>query len=238
MWPNRMLLKREFPDAPTNFKRLRTPLVIDQSIMVSYCLVMSSGGKDDFEAVRKNLIRISQDQPLAEFILLAPLNSHTDLFKELTQEFSELLKVYGYDSEADKRLLRNKCAEIAKGQVIFFLKQRDHLSSRPTTFIFNQLTRSRGEEVLVRKKLLGSTQRLGVWRSTFLEIGGFDERIPFNRQVKNLVARLNKYGVPTLKIHMDHYTVQGECISLMPPSRFNKVQVSSHSTLKFEKLSL
>ena len=238
MWPNRILKKREFPDAATNFKRLRTPLVVDQSIAVSFCLIINSDSNDSFETLRSNLVKISQDTPLAEFVLLTPLNNRADSLKELMQEFSALLKVYGYDGEADNRVLRNSCAEITKGKVMFFLNLRDQLCSRPSTFIFNQLTRSKGEELLIYKKLLGSTQRLGVWRNTFSEVGGFDETIPYQRQIRNLVSRLNKYGVPTLKIHMDHYTVKGEYISLVPPSIIDKVQVSNRSTLNLEKLSL
>ena len=238
MWPNRMLIKKEFPDAATNFKRLRTPLVVDKSVVVSFCLIINSDTNDRFETLRSNLEKISQDKPLAEFVLLTPLNSRVDSLKELIQEFSALLKVYSYDDEADKRVLRNICAEITKGKVMFFLNLNDQLCSRPSKFIFNQLTRSKGEEVLIYKKLLGPTQRLGVWRNTLSEIGGFDETIPYHRQIRNLVGRLNKYGVPTLKIHMDHYTVKGEYISLVPPTIIDKVRVSNDSTLNLEKLSL
>lgn len=237
MWPNRILVKREYPDAATHLKRLRTPFVIQPPMHVSFCLVIDSPIKDNFKAIRDNLIKISQDKAVAEFIILTPQSSSFDHLKHLLHEFPELLKVYISSSNVDKRVLRNKCVELANGQVLFFLKANDQLSPRPVTFIFNQLTRSQQEEVLILKRLIGHTQRIGFLRNTFWEIGGFDERVSFDRQVKNLMKRFNRYGMPTLKIHMDHYTIKGEYFSFGLPVIGGEIKVSNDSSLNLEKLS-
>jgi hypothetical protein len=196
-------MTKQVSNLPSLNGRIRAPMARNEgAVKVSFCVVIRNENFD-FDVLRTNLLLMDNDATLAEFLLFISPRLLNNSVKKLMDEFPDTLRVLEYDQGLSVLEIRNQQAQVAKGEVLFFANPMNKLGLNPSAFVSNQLNRSPREEMIIVQRPLRNITQMGVLRNTFFELGGFDERIAYPKQIFNLMKRLKKYGVAQLNVKLD-----------------------------------
>ncbi len=176
-----------------------------RSPRVSFCQFLRPHESPDLHLLQQNLDAIRMDADHSEYILLVQTRCGADIKSMLGAYLDRgLLKVALYDSTNNERLL-NLVTGLASGMVLMTLGPYDKLAPRMATFVWEELL-TENERLLIFEKRWKIPKRIAVFRSTLVQVGGFDEGVAADLQVQNLVDRLRQTGVCVLARPHDHLT--------------------------------
>jgi len=214
MWPfdSRSIA---FEDAEVQWKRgnrYRSALVQSEHYKhapeVSFCLIVLPEDLEAPDVFRLNLEALSLDKSTTEFVVLVPHPSRA-AWEELAKP-DWRLNFYTYDPHADIRKLRNQAFQVSKGKILVSLAWGDLLPPRAARFIADEMTTNQYEQVVILERNWRRVLRMAIWRDTYFELGGFDERRPLATQCNDLICRAKEYGlVVERKTHENYVQTRG-----------------------------
>jgi len=211
MWPFDHLLRPVFADAQVSWRKIRRyrSALLESSYYVSepdvsFCLILGLDDSKALEVLETNLDALHLDSSTTEFVVFIP-ESFGDEWKGISFH-APFLKIYTYEPETHRGKLRNQAMHVCRGKILFSLAWGDLLPPRATRFVRDEMTKSRFESMYVFEKKWRNTHRMAIWRDTFYELGGFDDRLAFDTQCDDLVSRAKKYGVMIETATHDNYT--------------------------------
>jgi len=176
---------------------------------VSFCTIINPFDEFLIKTLPENLSANHIDQAHVEFVVLIPQGwkSISDVKIRFSKELkSSYLKIAIYDPNIKVGILRNVCYQLAQGMILSNLESSDYTGLRAANFIYKELTSVRHDSVLWFRQKGRVSSRIALWRDSFYEIGGFDEREKYTTQCSNLIHRLNLYGVETNFTSNKHFT--------------------------------
>ena len=184
--------------------RIFDPINANELTKVSFCLELNNCDEDTLGRIKKNLETNWSDRNTVEF-LIRTAESNFDKLKSQFDDYltTGFLKVFDYS--LPKEPSGNLLAQTAKGEVLFFYSAQDTLAPRLGTYLYQEMTKSDAESFVIMEKKFRQIVRLGVWRNTFYEVGGFNPDTPPTKRGIELAKRLRKIGcTKVFYAHFNH----------------------------------
>ena len=138
-------------------------------------------------------------------VMLRKGNEVLDEFTASDHGLGDELKIGILGKEEPSSSLLNAACSVATGKILCIVPNNRNALAGYHSFILNEMNDFKNNVGLYFSKWFDSIDNLAFYKSTFFDLGGFDERIKEKNRIPEFISRMKKRGILIQRVGSDYF---------------------------------